>query len=228
MFGFACCGQCICLTQDSLPTDNLLKLEIGKSCQTGFRWAPNRVEKKQYGRGREWKAHAYRMIFQVNCQGFPALEVTTVTNAGWHLNKPGSKVDFGRDPVALLPSLAFALADTWIHNAVKLLFWRLTSNITFPDEWKWIHPKNVDVHSFVLSITNACVCMCLSEVENHPVQNWHHEKKRPEFTVNTASLDLVWNTTTGRCWRRGEKENTKGHWTPFPMTELGDKSPWGC
>ena len=32
-----------------------------------------------------------------------------------HLNKPGSKVNLGRDPVTLLPPLTFALADTCIH-----------------------------------------------------------------------------------------------------------------
>ena len=49
--------------------------------------------------------------------------------------------------------------------------------------------------SWILSLnlnTYACVCMCLSELENHPVQNWHHKQKRPEF--KQLHLNSFWKT----------------------------------
>ena len=75
------------------------------------------------------------------------------------------------------------------------------------------------------------LCLCLH------VPFWTWKSPRTEVapqeektfrSLNSINLNLFWSTTTGRCWRRRAKENTKGHWTPFPKTELGEESPQGC
>ena len=146
--------------------------------------------------------------------------------AGWsnqscrHLNKPGSKVDFSWDPIALISSLTFALTYTWLQKVIVLVF------------DPGINGNETDLEildgrlQYFLCITYTCFSMCLPELENHPVQNWHHKKKRPE--LDQFSLNLFLNTTIGRRWWRGEKGSKRVHSVQFQKRELGQESPQGC
>ena len=68
---------------------------------------------------------------------------------GFDLNKPGCEVDFGRDPIALLPSLPFALTDTC-----------RTRKLISPEQ-KVIKEKDLDLRfAFRLCILPMLVSAC--------------------------------------------------------------------